>query len=197
MVDDPDREIDDRRGDRPDSDLAHEAPHEPDRTEQREHETESAEAELPQPDEMNAEDALHQGVGRDGDDRDLEDRPAEALQDVEPGRQERAALPERRALQHHRRHTRLRADVRGDAEHRVADQAADERREQRLPEREAEIRGGDEDEQRDAEVRPEQQRVEHAEHPQALRDGLDPPRRRLFAQLHSLRRYEPEQVRRV
>ena len=60
--------------------------------------------------------------GRRRDDDQLEDRPAEALGDVEHGRQVRAALPERRAQQHHRRHARVGADRRREAEQEVADQ---------------------------------------------------------------------------
>jgi hypothetical protein len=41
-------------------------------------------------------------------------------------------LSERRPHQHHRGHARVGADQRGYAEHRVADQAADEDREERL-----------------------------------------------------------------
>src|SRR5262249_26822544 len=91
----------------------------------------------------------------------------------------RAALSERRALEHHRRHACVGADQRLDGEHRAADQSAEHRCEQRLLEREAEVRSRDEDEDGDAEVRPEQKGVGQAEHPQALRYRLDSPVRSL------------------
>src|SRR5204863_1922976 len=42
--------------------------------------------------------------------------------------------------------------------------------------RQAEVGRRDEDENRDAEVQPEEEGVERAEHPQTLRHGLDSPR---------------------
>ena len=60
---------------------------------------------------------------------------------------------------------------------RVADETADEGCRERVLEREVEVRGQNEDEQRDAEAEPEEVRVEEAEHPQALRHGLDSPTR--------------------
>ena len=45
--------------------------------------------------------------------------------------------------------------------------------------RQDEERAGDDHEQRDGEVRPEQQPVEHAEHAQALGNGVDAPGRRV------------------
>ena len=102
-----------------------------------------------------------------------------ALEDVEPGCEVRAALAERRALQHHRRHARVGADHRRHAEHRVPDQAAEDGREHRVAQREVEVARRDEHEERDAEVDPEQDRVEQAEHPKPLGNGLDAPARRV------------------
>jgi len=127
---------------------------------------------------VEADEPLRKRACGEGDDRDLEHRPPKALEHVEAGREVGAALPERCALQHHRGHTCVGADQRGDAEHRVAEQAADHGREQRLPKGQAEVGRRHEHEERDAEVRPEQQRVECPEHAQALRHGLDSPRRR-------------------
>ena len=64
-----------------------------------------------------------------------------------------------------------------DGEHEVADDAADDDRDERVGQRERgdERRSGDDDEQRHAEVAPEQARVEPAEDAQARRDGLDAP----------------------
>ena len=59
---------------------------------------ERAEDELPHPDQVHAEQPLRERAGCDCDHGDLEHRPAEALQHIEPGREIRAALPERRAL---------------------------------------------------------------------------------------------------
>ncbi len=156
VLDDPDGEIDDRRSDRPDADLADVATNEADGAEQCEHESKPAEDELPHPDQVQAEESLRERPGRDRDHRDLEHRPAEALEHVEARREVRAALAERRAVQRHRRHARLGSDQRGGAEHRVADQPADDCREQRLLQRQPEIARGDEHEQRDAQVGPEE-----------------------------------------
>ena len=174
-VDDPPREVGDREGDRPDRELAHEAADEADRPEQRQRGGEPAEEELPRPGRVEPEQLVAEQPrgGRDHD--QLEDRPAEALRDVEHRRDVRAALPERSPLEHHRRHAPVRADQRSQREHRVPDQPADERRRERVLQRQVEVGRQHEHEQRDAEVDPEQRRVDEAEHAKPLRHGLDSP----------------------
>ena len=54
------------------------------------------------------------------------------------GRQVRAALPERRAQQHHRRHARVGADQPAEAEHQVADDRGGDDRRERLGQRQRE-----------------------------------------------------------
>jgi len=174
-VEDPPGEIGNRSRNRPDRELADEAAHEADRPQQREQRREPAEGELPDPDRLEAEELVAQQPGRSRDHDQLEDRPAETLDHVQDGRGVRPALPERCALQHHRRHAAVGADQPCDREHAVADQPADERREERGAQRQVEVRRQDEHEQRDAEVRPEQRRVERSEHSQALGDRLDSP----------------------
>jgi hypothetical protein len=179
-VHDPPRQVDHRRHHRPDRELAHEAAHEPDRAEEREQRRDAAEDELPHPDRLEVEQLVAQQARRRSDHDQLEDRPAQALHDVERRRQIGAAAAERRALEHHRRHTGVRADQRRHGEHPVPDHAAEERRRQRVAEREVEVRRQDEHQQRDAEVRPEQGRVERPEHAQALGHRLDSPPGRFF-----------------
>ena len=53
--------------------------------------------------------------------------------------------------------------------------AADERRRERLLQRQVEVSRQDEHQQRHAEVEPEQRRVREAQHPQPLRHGRDSP----------------------
>ena len=100
------------------------------------------------------------------------------------GRQVGAAPPERRPQQHHRRHARVGADQPAEPEHQVADdRRRDDRRERlgqrqreaALPSRQHEERARDDHEQRDRQVRPEQEAVEDAERPEPLRHRLDPP----------------------
>ena len=176
---DPPDEVRDRERDGPDRELADEAPNEADRPQQRKHGRDGAEDELPEPDGVEAERPVGEGRRRGRDDDQLEDRPAEALQHVEPGREVGAAPAERRPLEHHRRHARVGADQRGDAEHRAADHAAEHRREERLLQRQAQVRRRDENEDRDAEVRPEQERVGRSQDAQPLRYRLDSPIRSL------------------
>jgi hypothetical protein len=95
--------------------------------------------------------------------------------------------PERRALQNHRRDTRVGPDERGEREHRVADDPADDGGGKCVAEREIEVRRQHEHEERDAEVGPEQRRVEQPEHAQSVGHRLDSPRRRLLQVLRSLR----------
>ncbi len=194
-VDDPPREVDDREADRPDRELAHEAADEADRPEQRERSGEPAEEKLPRPGRLEPEQLVAEQPGRGSDHDQLEDRPAEALRDVEHGRDVRAALTERSPLEHHRRHAPVRTDQRSQREHRVPDQPADERRPQRVLQRQVEVGRQHEHEQRDAEVDPEQGRVDEAQDPQPLGHRLDSPARRFH--IGSLRRHDPDQVRRV
>jgi hypothetical protein len=147
VLQDPHGQIDDRRSDGPDADLADIAANEADRTEQGKHESEATEHELPHPDEMHPEQPVRERAGRDGDHGNLEHRPAEALQHVQAGREIGAALAKRRAVQRHRWHACVGSDQRSRAEHGVPDQGAHDRREQRLLERQAEVRRRDEDEQ--------------------------------------------------
>src|SRR5437764_998064 len=83
-----------------------------------------------------AQEPLRERARCDRDHGDLEDRPAEALEYVQPGCEIGAALPERRAVQRHRRHACVGADQCGGAEHRVANHRADQRREECLLQRE-------------------------------------------------------------
>jgi hypothetical protein len=179
-VDDPPREVDHRRDHGPDRELADEAPHEPDGTEQGEHCRNGAEEELPEPDGLEAEQLVAQEAGRGRDHDQLEDRPAETLQDVQRGREVGAAAAERRPLQDHRRNARVGADQRRDGEHAVPDHRADERRGERGPQRQVEVRRQDEHQQRDAEVRPQQRGVKRPEHAEPLGYRLDSPTGRLL-----------------
>ena len=139
-MDDPPGEVDDGREDGPDRELPHEPSYEPDRAEQRQHGGERSEGQLPEPDRLEAEQLVAEQAGGGGDHDQFEDCPAEALHDVERRGEIGAAPPEWRALQHHRRHARIRADEGGEREHDVSDQAADERRGERIPERKIEVR---------------------------------------------------------
>jgi hypothetical protein len=185
-VHDPPRQVDDRGGDGPDCELAHEAAYEADRAQECQQHCDAAEDQLPEPDRLEAEQLVAEQAGGGRDDDELEDRPAEALEHVERGGEVGAAPPERCALQHHRGHAGVCADQRRDGEHGVADHAADQRGRERIAQREIEVRRQDEYEQRDAEVRPEQERVERPEHAQALRNRLHSPLRRLHFRLPSL-----------
>jgi hypothetical protein len=137
--------------------------------------TDPAEEELPQPQHVDVEELGEEEIGRRRDHDQLEDGPAEALQDVEACGQVGPPPTERCALQHHRRHACVGADQGREAEQRVADQPADERRRQRVPQREVEVRWEDEDQQRDPEVDPQQRRVDEAENPEPLGHRLDSP----------------------
>jgi hypothetical protein len=167
--------VDHRRDDGPDRELPYEPADEADRAEQRQHRRDAAEEELPEPDRLKAEQLVAQQTGRGGDHDQLEDRPAQALQDVQAGREIRATAAERGSLQHHRRDARVGADQRRDREHAVSDQTADERCRERGAQRQVEVRRQDEHQQRDAEVRPQQRSVDQPEHVQALGDRLDSP----------------------
>ena len=174
------REVGDRERDDPHCDAADHGAHDADRPEQAERERRGAEDERPGPSGLEAEQLVGERRRGRRDHEQLEHRPAEALDDVDRRREVRAARAERRPQEHHRRHARLGADPAGDREHQVADHAADEDRDERGRQRERrnEDRPGDDDEQRHAEVAPEEPDVERAEHPQALRHRLDAPRGR-------------------
>jgi hypothetical protein len=185
LVERPPREVRERGEHDPGAEAAQELPHDPDRSEQREHGGHGAEDQRPCPAPLEAERPVGEGARGGGDDDQLEDRPAEALADVEHRREVRAAASERRAQEHHRGHARVGADHPRQAEHDVADHAADDDRDDGLRERQRrhEQRAEDDHEQRDAQAAPEEREVDEAEHAQALRDRLDPPVRRVPAQL--------------
>jgi hypothetical protein len=134
-----------------------------------------AEQELPRPYRLEAEELVAEEAGRRCDHDQLEDRPPDALEDVERRREIRAAASEWRPLQHHCRHARVRADQRGKGEHQIPDHGPDERRGERVAQRQIEVGGQDEHQQRDPEVRPEERRVHEAEDTQAIRNRLDSP----------------------
>ncbi len=130
--------------------------HEADRPEEREDEREQTEHDRPEPLRAEAEELVGERRRRGGDDEELEDRPPDSLQDVDPGREQRAALTERRAHERHARDARVGADQSGGREHQVPDEAAEQDRDERVRERERrnEHRTGDDHEQRGAEVPP-------------------------------------------
>ena len=176
-VDRPPREVHERERHRPDREAPDEAADEPDRPEQREDERAGAEDERPQPLRTEAEELVGERSGGRRDHEQLEDRPADALQHVDPRRQERPALSERSAHQRHARHARVGADHPGDGDHRIPDDAADDDRDERCGERQRrhENGAGHDHEQRHAEVPPQEPRFEPAEHVQSRRDRVDPP----------------------
>ena len=102
--------------------------------------------------------------------------------------------------------TRASAPIRpAEREQQVADERSRDDRTKRLGQREREPevarrqdeeRARDDHEQRDGQVRPEQEAVEDAEHAQPLGYGLDAPAG-VVSSLGSLRRHDPDQVRRV
>ena len=143
-LDDPPGEVDDGCKDRPDRELPYEAAHEAHRPEECEHRRDDAEQELPRPHRLEAEELVAEETGRRCDHDQLEDRPAQALQDVERRREIRAAASEWGPLQHHGRHARVRADQRGNGEHQVADHGPDERRCERVTQRQIEVGGQNE-----------------------------------------------------
>jgi len=173
----PPRQVRERGDDEVDGELAHVAAHEADRAEEGERRRDRAHHDRPERLAAEAEDLLRERARRGGDDDQLENRPTEALQDVERGRQQGAAAPKRGAEHDHRRHPCIGADHPRHAEHRVPDDAREEDRRERTSQRERrdEERARDDHEQRDREIAPEEERVDEAEHPQALRDGLDSP----------------------
>jgi hypothetical protein len=127
VVQRPPGQIRERREDDPERHALHPLADEPDRADEREDRRGRRGRELPDP-----ERAVHERLRSGGDHEHLEDRPADVLEDVEPGGEVGARPAERRAQQDHRRHARLGADRRRTAEQRVAEDRADEDREQRL-----------------------------------------------------------------
>ena len=141
---------------------------------------------------------------------ELHGRPAHELHDVERGREPRAPDPEHRAEQDHRRDALALPCQRDERERHAADRAADDDGEQRLrqSERGDQERAGDHDEQADGQVAPQDGEVEPAERASLRRNrpklgdlspAFEEPSHRLDDARHarSLRRYEPDQVRRV
>jgi hypothetical protein len=194
VVERPPGEVRERGEDDPERDALHPLPDEPDGTEEREQGGGRRSRELPDP-----ERAVHECLRGRGDDEHLEDRPAEVLEDVEPGGEIRPGAAERRAQQHHGRHSCFRADGRRAPEHGVADDSAHEDREQRMGQRERrdEERAGDEHEEAEAEAAPQHPVLEASERPQARRNRRDAPGWCSLVYRSSLRRYDPDQVRRV
>ena len=196
-VERPPRQVEQRREHGPDGELAHELADEPDRAEQGERERDAAEEQRPEPLRPEAEELVREGGDSRGDDQQFEDRPANALRRVQDRGSPGAPPAERRPHQHHRRYARVGADHRGDAEHRVADETAEDDREEGLRQRECghEVRPCDEHEQRDTEAAPEETLVEEAEHAQPLGHRRDSPGGRVVHRLcSSLRRHYPDQV---
>ncbi len=183
-VEHPPGQVEERGEHDPDRELADVAAHEPDRPEQREHDRDPAEEQRPEPARVEAEHPIGERGRRRRDDQQLEDRPAEVLDDVEEGRQVRAALPERRAEDDHPRHARVGADRAGDPEQQVPDERGRDDRDERRAEREAEPEvavdehgARDDHEQAYGEAAPEQEEVDEPEHAQALGHRLDAPAR--------------------
>ena len=165
--------------DRPDGDDADEAADDTDRADQSEDQRHGSEHERPGPLRSEPEQSVGEGGRRGRDHEQLEDRPADRLHDVDDRGQSGAAPSERSAHQHHGGHAGLRADRGRGGEHRLPDRTADRDRDQRIGERQRrdEIRARDEDEQRDAEIAPEQAGVEKAEHAQPPGHRIDSPGR--------------------
>jgi hypothetical protein len=109
-VERPPCEVEERQRDRPDGEAADEPTHEADRPEEREAEGGRSEDERPQPLRLEAEELVRQGSGGSRDDEQLERRPADSLEHVDPRREERAALTERRAHERHAGDARVRSD---------------------------------------------------------------------------------------
>ena len=148
-VEDPPGQVGERRGDGPDRELADVPADEADRPEQRKRHRQRAEEQRPEPGRLEPEQLVAEQARGLRDHDQLEDRPAEALQHVQNGREVRASVAERRALEHHCRHASVCADRPRDRQQQISDHAADERGEERLAEREVEEPREDEDEQRD------------------------------------------------
>ena len=152
-------------------------------------------SDLPERHAAEAEQLLRECARAGRDDDQLEDRPAEALHDVERGRQVRAAAAERRAQQHHRRHARVGADQAAEPEHQVADDRGGDDRAERDRQRERRGRTASAGSTRNAPATITSSETERfaqsrkpsrtSEHPQALRDRLDSPVRRVV-QCHAL-----------
>ena len=176
-VERPPREIDECERHCPDRKAADEPPDESDRPEQREHERAGAEDDRPQPLGAEAEELVGECGRGGGDHEKLEDRPADALRDVDRRREERSSLAERRAHERHARDASVRADQARRGEHEVPDEAADEDRDERVGQRQRgdEYRAGHDHEKRDAEIPPEEPRLDPAEDLKPGRNRLDAP----------------------
>src|SRR2546421_618667 len=92
----PTAEVEQRDDHEPDREVAHVAADEADRAEEGKQRRDDAEEDLPEVEAADAEDLLRERARSRGDDDQLEDRPAEALQDVQRPRQVRAPIAERR-----------------------------------------------------------------------------------------------------
>ena len=136
-----------------------------------------AEGQHPQRPAAGAEHPLGDGGGGAGDHEQLEGGPAQVLDDVAGGGEQRAAHPQRGPVQHHGRHAGGGGGHGGQPEQGVADHGPDHGGGQGRPEAEGgdEQGPGDQHEQADAEVAPEDRLVEEAEAPQLGRDRLDAP----------------------
>ncbi len=171
------RQVAERERHCPNGEAANEPSHEADWAEHREDERERAENERPQPLGAKPEELFGQRSRRRRDDQQLEDGPADALKHIDPRRQVRAALSERSPHERHPRHSSVGADRAGHRQHDVADEAADEDCDERILQGEGghERCARDDDEQRHAQVPPEEAGVEPPEDPESHRDGVDSP----------------------
>ena len=144
----PPGEIGDSERHHPDGDAADDRADDSDRAEQPERERCGTEDERPGPTGLDPEELVGERRRRGRDHEQFEHRPAEALHDVDCGREIGATLSERQSQRDHRRDACLGADRAGEREHQVADQAADEDRCERARQRERrhEDRPGDDDE---------------------------------------------------
>ncbi len=176
-VERPPGEVEERERNGPDREPTDEPTDEADGPEQSEHESAGAEDESPEPLRAEPEELVRERSRSCRDHEQLEDRPADSLQHVDPRRQERAALAQGRAHERHPGDARVCADHPRDREHRVPDDAADDDRDEGIGKRERryENRAGHDDQERDAEVAPEEARLEPAEDAKARRDGIDSP----------------------
>jgi hypothetical protein len=183
LVDRPPGQVAERGEHEPDGELADVAADEADRPEQRERDRDATEEQRPEPLRPEAEHAVGEGGAGARDDDQLVHGPAQALDDVEGGGEIRAALAEGCAHQDHRGNTSIRADGGGRAQEDAAEDRRDEDCEHRLLQREGghEQGAGDDHQEADREVAPEQHRVAEPEHAQPFRNGLDSPLRRLGA----------------
>ena len=106
----PPGQVEQRRDDEVDRELADEPAHDADRAQQRERERDDAEEHRPRRLGRDAEQLVGERRGGRRDDDQLERRPAEALEHVQRGRRVRADAAERCSQQHHPRRTRVGPD---------------------------------------------------------------------------------------